>query len=261
MRLNRAPEALLGFLALVASSGLLLRLAWLPRLRWRGLGAALTSTSPDRSLPLVLVLALCCLCAWLALTVVVTLVAQLPGAVGRLASACCEHIAPVAMRRAVEVVLGVTTVLAASAGAAQAAPTSRPPVTQQISAVSPAPASLDRPATMTAVHVAPTFSLDRPATMTAVHVAPTFSPDPARGIGLVSTVASRTPAQQAKSAETVTVRRGDSLWRIAARSLPRGSSDAAIERAWHRWYVTNRAVVGPDPGLLQPGQQLSSPQP
>ena len=45
---------------------------------------------------------------------------------------------------------------------------------------------------------------------------------------------------------------GDSLWRIAARSLPPGTDDAEIERTWQRWYAANRAVIGDDPALLHP---------
>jgi hypothetical protein len=51
------------------------------------------------------------------------------------------------------------------------------------------------------------------------------------------------------------------LWRIAERSLPAGAGPRAIEKAWHRWYVANRAVIGNNPNLLQPGQQLVPPQP
>jgi nucleoid-associated protein YgaU len=69
-------------------------------------------------------------------------------------------------------------------------------------------------------------------------------------------VSERPRAQQLRR---VTVREGDSLWRIAAAALPKGSSEPAIEAAWHRWYQTNRAVIGADPGLLQPGQVLAPP--
>jgi nucleoid-associated protein YgaU len=60
---------------------------------------------------------------------------------------------------------------------------------------------------------------------------------------------------------TVLVRPGDSLWGLAARRLPRGADDAAVLAAEHRWYARNRAVIGPDPDLLRPGQRLSPPRP
>lgn len=57
----------------------------------------------------------------------------------------------------------------------------------------------------------------------------------------------------------VVVLRGDSLWAIAARHLPTGSSAARIDAAWRRVYALNRAVVGADPDTLQPGQILHVP--
>jgi hypothetical protein len=63
------------------------------------------------------------------------------------------------------------------------------------------------------------------------------------------------PAQQ--QPHVVTVRPGDSLWSIASRRLGPGATDSAITSAWRRIYATNRRVVGPDPGLIRPGQRLS----
>jgi hypothetical protein len=64
---------------------------------------------------------------------------------------------------------------------------------------------------------------------------------------------------RAARAATVVVRRGDSLWRIAARHLPPGAGDEAIAAAWPAWYAANRATIGDDPGLLLPGQVLAVP--
>lgn len=57
----------------------------------------------------------------------------------------------------------------------------------------------------------------------------------------------------------VVVRPGDTLWDIARRHLPRGATDAQVARAWPRWYAANRAVIGPDPALIRPGQRLRPP--
>jgi hypothetical protein len=57
----------------------------------------------------------------------------------------------------------------------------------------------------------------------------------------------------------VTVRPGDSLWRIAARHLPPGHTVADVARWWPQWYRLNRGLVGPDPDLLHPGQRLRPP--
>jgi nucleoid-associated protein YgaU len=73
-------------------------------------------------------------------------------------------------------------------------------------------------------------------------------------------VLSRAPAPAASDAAEVVVRRGDSLWSIAARHLGPGASDAEIAEAWPAWYTTNRDVVGDDPDLILPGQVLQAPQ-
>jgi hypothetical protein len=53
------------------------------------------------------------------------------------------------------------------------------------------------------------------------------------------------------------VRPGDSLWAIARDLLPDADA-AAIAAAVRRLHTTNRAVIGPDPDLLLPGQRLST---
>lgn len=57
----------------------------------------------------------------------------------------------------------------------------------------------------------------------------------------------------------VVVRRGDTLWDIAARALGPGASDADIAASWPRWHAANRSTIGPDPDLILPGQLLRPP--
>lgn len=52
---------------------------------------------------------------------------------------------------------------------------------------------------------------------------------------------------------------GDTLWAIAAAHLSADASNTAVDRAWRRWYAANRAVIGPDPDLITPGQLLLPP--
>ena len=59
--------------------------------------------------------------------------------------------------------------------------------------------------------------------------------------------------------QDVVVRRGDTLWDIAARHLGPAATDAEISRTWPQWYAANRHVIGSDPDRLQPGQQLRPP--
>lgn len=62
-----------------------------------------------------------------------------------------------------------------------------------------------------------------------------------------------------QAAPEVVVVRGDSLWSIAARHLPAGSTDRQVAEAVERWYATNARVVGADPDLVRPGQVLVAP--
>lgn len=68
------------------------------------------------------------------------------------------------------------------------------------------------------------------------------------------------PPRPGTAAEhAVTVRRGDTLWDIAARHLPQGATDAEIAAAWPRWYEANSSTIGDDPDLILPGQRLVAP--
>lgn len=58
-----------------------------------------------------------------------------------------------------------------------------------------------------------------------------------------------------------TVQRGDSLWDLAAAQLGPDASSAEVDRQWRRLYDLNRPVVGSDPDLIHPGQQLRLPTP
>ena len=59
-------------------------------------------------------------------------------------------------------------------------------------------------------------------------------------------------------AERYVVRRGDTLWDIAARLLD--TDDVArVARYWPRIHRSNRDVIGPDPSLILPGMVLELP--
>ena len=57
----------------------------------------------------------------------------------------------------------------------------------------------------------------------------------------------------------VRVRAGDTLWAIAARSLPDGASDADVAAATTAWHRANVDVIGDDPDLIVPAQLLVPP--
>lgn len=67
------------------------------------------------------------------------------------------------------------------------------------------------------------------------------------------------PRADPQAQDAVAVRRGDTLWDIAARHLPAGALDADIAAAWPRWHAANATVIGDDPDLLLPGQLLRVP--
>lgn len=55
------------------------------------------------------------------------------------------------------------------------------------------------------------------------------------------------------------VQSGESLWSIAAATLPRGATPARVAGTTADWYEANRTTVGPDPDLILPGQHLVAP--
>ena len=88
--------------------------------------------------------------------------------------------------------------------------------------------------------------------------APTVRPQPDVRV-LSPTPRPLSPGDATIEAGEVVVRRGDTLWSIAARHLGPDPSDAEIAQAWPAWHDANREVVGSDPDLLLPGQVLRSP--
>ena len=60
------------------------------------------------------------------------------------------------------------------------------------------------------------------------------------------------PPSRRRPSTAVEVAPGDTLWDIAARRLGAGAS-------WPAIYALNRDVIGPDPGVITPGQRLVLP--
>lgn len=77
-----------------------------------------------------------------------------------------------------------------------------------------------------------------------------------------SDASSRAHPAAVRPTTVVVVQAGDTLWSLAADQLAdRGGTptDAQIDAAWRLWYAANRAVIGDDPNLILPGQQLLPP--
>lgn len=68
------------------------------------------------------------------------------------------------------------------------------------------------------------------------------------------------PTHGRSVAATVRVRAGDTLWHLAALDLPPGAGDEQVSAHWQAIYALNRAVIGADPDLIHPDQQLRLPR-
>ena len=183
---------------------------------------------------------------WVALGLLVSVVATLPGGLGAAGARFVGAVAPVGVRRFAAVLLGVSVLGAGLPGAANAGQTTG---VLSVSAVAPAPDWL--PAVSDGMS-------DGTADARVPAPAPEWTPTPVRALPSVTLTAPRTTTSDEENRE-VTVRRGDTLWDLAAAHLSPDASDAEVAAAWQRWFETNRAVIGPDPDLILPGQVLLVP--
>ena len=164
--------------------------------------------------------------ARLVVATLAALASAVPGVVGTTARRVAGVVSPRFARSAVRIACGVAVAGAPLAGAGAALADPPDPTTARTTGTS-------------AVRIVqpPVPVLDRQVVMTAT---PSATPDPA-------------------PRRVVVVRSGDSLWGIAARELGPRATDAQVAAAWPRWYDANADVIGPDPGLLRPGQHLRVP--
>jgi hypothetical protein len=186
---------------------------------------------------------------------VVALVPRRSGTPG----AWSRMLAPRVFRHAVAALVSAAVIGAAAPASADTGASSRPAVT--------CPGTAARPVVLTA-----TDGLG-PDTMTPAWVAtpPDLSPGwlPARpGVrrpvrdGADSSLVSQ-PRRRVSVAvdDEMVVRRGDSLWTIAARYLGPDATDAHVAEEWPRWYQANRDVLLHGPDRLEPGMRLTPPPP
>ena len=87
---------------------------------------------------------------------------------------------------------------------------------------------------------------------------PSATASPPRPQGEVDLVGGR-DAARGELPTHVVVRRGDTLWDLAGRHLGPGATSADVAQEWPRWYAANLEVIGPDPDLILPGQELRVP--
>jgi nucleoid-associated protein YgaU len=183
--------------------------------------AWVAAAGADRALADLAGAALWVTAAWLAAGLATVALGRLPGNAGAAARAFSRRVLPAAVYRLVAGSAGLAVLLTpVAAGAAQATP-------HLARAAVPAGSALP----------APTWPVG-PATLPPPHW----------------------PTRTDRSAgEQVRVRPGDSLWLIASRRLGDDATPRAVVREWHRWYAANRAIIGPDPSVIRPGQTLRAP--
>ncbi len=86
---------------------------------------------------------------------------------------------------------------------------------------------------------------------------PTISLDRIPSYSVTSPEIVETAAVAVTQDGSYTVQAGDSLWSIARNSLNTENPSAhEIDRAWRKLWQSNRAVIGPDPSIIQPGTIL-----
>ncbi len=210
------------------------------------------------------------LAGWLTLGAAATALEQVPGAFGVLARRVSARLAPALVRRTVALLAGTAVAAALAPGTAVAAPA--PAAAASIAPIAPIaspagdagpdraelpdpgfhPLTLPSAPSATQPAVPPTRP-DRPE--------PGFRPAPPRTARPAVPIDSLggPPRPGSVPEDAYVVRRGDTLWDIAARHLGPYATTAQIGAEWPRWYAANRALIGPNPDLIHPGQRLAPP--
>lgn len=243
-------------------------------------------TNPPEALTLTAAALSTALLAWLCLSLALALVACLPGPPGNAARRVAERLTPATARHWAAFLLGVGLGGAVMPGSAVAGPAS---VSDFARSPSMSAVAVPEPRWATATTLGPGWSPSSAPVAPETRGAPGAPVEPAStrrhtsrsggsggappdGPGWTpsrpSTRPIRTPdlltsnrgsATTADEDAALVVRRGDTLWDIAARHLGRDATDSAIAAEWPRWYEANRELIGADPDLILPGQRLRPP--
>lgn len=252
---RRARALLLGLVATIGSAVIAVPCLLSARRAFTAL-RPLMAVSLDEAL-VVLAAALAGLvCLWLSLLFALGTCSLLPGLLGAGGRRLAEHLAPAFCARLTSSLLGAALL------------TSTPPATLAIASPAGTVAAKGVAADAlagrgsdgrTSGAVAGVADLSRQAP------SPGWRPQrpaaaPARDLGSQLLATSPRPGWCAGAEDGVAVvRRGDSLWTIAARHLGPDATAAEVAHEWPRWYAANRHLIGDDPGLILPGQVLVAP--
>lgn len=223
--------------------------------------------SPDEAITLVAAVLAVAGAAWLGVAVVISLAAHVPGPLGAAARGLRDRWSPAVARRAAAFLLGVTIGGGLAPGTAVAAPGGSQTVATTPAGAMGGAVDAAMGGQASAHELPPPGFGPGPATDADV----TAGSDAPPSIGWTPT---RPPVRQAPAAllapslrldraahdeERVVVVRGDTLWSLASEALGRGATDAEVAEAVTRWHDVNRDVIGNDPDLILPGQQLRVP--
>lgn len=207
---------------------------------------------------------------WLSLCLALTLAAELPGAVGDAARGLRDRVTPALVQRWAAIALGASVGATIAPGTAVAAvrtseaPASSTlpdpafaPTPDPVLAATPDPGRQGTTATPAPGWPATTGGATTPVTRSVADPGwvPSRPPRRHRTDPQLLTGRQRAGAEQ----HTVVVRRGDSLWSVAAAHLGPAATDVEIAREWPRWHEANHALIGDDPHVLLPGTQLTPP--
>jgi nucleoid-associated protein YgaU len=219
-------------------------------------GSSAGPASVDEALGAALAWAGAVLTGWLTLTVLVALMASMPGIVGAVFQRLTRLLTPQLARRVLSLTLGasvgtvvlpapvaVATSIADAGGRQQGIPAPTPGYS--VSSQAATGVTIGNEVGSAPAAPPPGWLPDRPPSAIPPHHARLLAP----ALRPTST-----------TSDTVTVRRGDTLWSIAAAHLGSGATDAEVAAEWPRWYEANRAVIGDDPDVVVPGQQLQAPR-
>ena len=236
----------------------------------RGARAALAAAGPaspaDGILVMVAVVGVV-LSLWVGLGMALSALSALPGALGQACTRLAARMAPAVVRKVVAFVLGTALTAAlvpgtAVAGGAQQTPRRAVVTSSQYAAGALANVADAAPDASFRL-ISETIHTRNETSAKAVHPAqetirsgdgenaapaPSWSPD-RRALS----------AGGASGLTDIVVRRGDTLWSIAARHLGPTATTAEISAEWHRWFAANQHVIGADANLITPGQVLSAP--
>lgn len=209
---------------------------------------------------------------WLTCCLGLSIATALPGGLGRLARRLRDLVTPAIVRQWAAVVLGASVTATVLPGTAVAAVRAEP-------GTPPSPGWTPNPQPPSGASGTPTVQTRSVPSTPATREA-TALPSPGWGasgtpVGASVPAPGWTPHRPARRQRTdptlltgrqrdspgaeVVVRRGDSLWSIAAAHLGPGAGDTEVAEAWPRWYAANAELIGPDPHSLLPGTRLAPP--